>query len=69
MTAQIKAAQLSIAHTQFIEMATGGVARDLPVLPTPELCEFLHSPCWLYPVTRFFAHAIDGEFELGHPLF
>jgi len=45
-------------------MATGGVARDVPILPTPELCEFLHSPCWLYPVIKFFAHAINGEFEV-----
>jgi len=26
--------------------------------------EFLHSSCWLYPVIRFFAYAIDGEFEV-----
>ena len=24
-------------------------------------CRFLHSPCWLYPVIRFFGHAIDSK--------
>ena len=37
---------------------------DVPALPTPEFCDFLESPCWLYPMTRFFMHTIAGESPL-----
>ena len=68
VTAQIKLPDLP-EHTissQFIEMATGGgaAAHGVSVLLTEKFCEFLHSPCWLYPVIKFFSDCIDGKFEV-----
>jgi len=60
VTTNIKLPDLPIANT-VNKMAFGGGTLDVLALPTPEFCDFLHSPCWLYPMIRFFGHVIEGE--------
>jgi len=54
----------SIALIQLREMASVTVGAAYKDTAVREFCDFLQSPCWLYPVTRFFSGAIESEFKV-----